>query len=403
MSTFLVSYDRAMKRIGGAAVAAMLVLGLAACTPSEGRPTASPTKSASPEPSATAKPTAPVSSYGFGCENLVPQDVVVTALAPAVTLEPSFADPSSANPLLWAANSLGGLHCTWSNGESRNQSEGGTPLGTERWAEITILPGSHADWDAYFERWANGVSGPWPDSTTLSCFTQNGSVLGVCSINFLVGDSWVDLIIYGPADNAAASDEDAVEAVTPFIEAIRAALEPVGTAPRYAWGGTTPGANALPTDCEAFVPAEAMSEALGQELAYSWAPKKRLWNRGVAADDFGAPDCIFSLPDSDSARGVLRALPGGRWAYEQLLESRMTAGTDIEIVTIDGLGARDAFLECSTSPWATCSLQLAVAGHWLQVQVDNESSLDGIYGVDELGQQALAYAELAAASITARP
>lgn len=392
-----------MRRIGGAAIAAVMVLALAACTLSEVKPTASPTQSVSPKPSATAKPTAPVSSYGFGCENLVPQDVVATALAPAASLEPSFADTSSANPLLWAANSLGGLHCTWSNGESRDQSEGGTPVGTERWAEITILPGSHADWDAYFERWANGETGPWPDSTKLSCFTQNGSVLGVCSINFLVGDSWVDLIIYGPADNAAASDEEAVAAVTPFIEAIRAELEPVGTAARYDWAGTTPGANALPTECDAFVATTAMSEVLGQELTYNSAPKKRLWNRGVAADDFGAPDCIFSLPGSDSSRGILRALPGGRWAYEQLLETRMSAGADIEIVAIDGLGARDAFVECRTSPWSTCSVQLAVAGHWLQVQTNNESSLDGTYGVDELRQQALAYAELAAANIAARP
>lgn len=332
-----------------------------------------------------------------------PQDVVATALAPTATLEPAFADPSSANPLLWAATSLGGMHCTWSNGESRALFEGGTPLGTARWAELTLLPGSHADWDFCYERWANGESGPWPDSTKLSCFTQNGSVLGVCSINFLVGDSWVALIINGPADNAAASDKEAVAAVSPFIEAIRSALEPVGTAPRYDWGGTTPGANAPPTDCEAFVPAQAMSEALGQELTYSWAPKKRLWNRGVAADDFGAHDCIFSLPGSDSARGVLRALPGGRWAYEQLLEARMTAGADIEIVQIEGLGARDAFLECRTSPWATCSMHLAVAGHWLQVQVDNETSLDGTYSADELGQQARAYAALAAANIAARP
>lgn len=392
-----------MRRIGGAAIAAVLVLALAACTPSEAAPTASPTASSSPTPSATAKPTAPVSSYGFGCENLVPQDVVATALAPTATLEPAFADPSSANPLLWAATSLGGMHCTWSNGEPRDLAEGGTPVGTERWAELTILPGSHADWDFYYERWANGESGPWPDSTKLSCFTQNGAVPGVCSINFLVGDSWVDLIMYGPADDAAASDEDAVAAVTPFIEAIRSALEPVGTAPRYAWGGTTPGANALPTECEAFVPAAAMSEAFGQELTYNSAPKKRLWNRGVAAEDFGAPDCIFSLPDSDSSRGVLRALPGGRWAYEQLVETRMSAGADIEFLTIDGLGVRDAFIECKTSPWSTCSVQMAVAGHWLEVEANNVSSLDDTYDVDELRQQALAYAALAAAGIAALP
>ncbi|WP_285028649.1 hypothetical protein [Plantibacter sp. ME-Dv--P-122b] len=81
----------------------------------------------------------------------------------------------------------------------------------------------------------------------------------------------------------------------------------------------------------------------------------------------------------------------------------MSAGADIEFLTIDGLGARDAFIECKTSPWSTCSVQMAVAGHWLEVEANNESSLDDTYDVDELRQQALAYAALAAAGIAARP
>lgn len=391
-----------MRRLRWPLALAALAVVLTACTPIEAASTTTPTASSSPRPSAPAKPTAPVSSYGFGCTNLVPQDTVATALSAATVLEPAFAGSTSADPKTWAASSLGGLHCTWSNGVPMDQSEGGTPLGTERWAEVTVLPGSHDDWDEYFERWANGESGPWADSTQLACFTGDGRVLDVCSINFLVGDSWVDLLMYGVADNVAASDADATAAVTPFVEAIRAALKPTGTAPRYDWDGTTPGANALPTECEAFVPAPAMSEVLGQELSYGSAPKSRLSIRGVASDDFGAPDCIFSLPNSDSARGVLQALPGGRWAYEQLLETRMSAGADIDVVSIDGLGARDAFRECRTSPWPTCSVHLAVAGHWLEVRVSNESSLEGTYTADQLGEQALAYAELAAASIAAR-
>ncbi|MGK9146365.1 hypothetical protein KXS11_01890 [Plantibacter flavus] len=391
-----------MRTLGGVAVVAALLLAMTACTSPEPAPTATPSSTA-PSPTTTPRPTVPESSYGFGCANLVPQDVLATALAPSVELDPAFTHAQDRNPLMWAVSSLGGLHCTWSNGVPLTQSEGGTPLGTERFAQVTILPDAHADWDSYFERWADGETGPWEDSTTLACFTQDGQNPGVCSINFLVGDSWVDVRIDGPADNAASSDEEAAALVTPFLEAIRSALEPVGTAARFDWAGQAPGLNTLPTECASFVSEADMSTTFGQELTYSSVAKKRMWNLRVAADDFGAPDCIFSLPDSDSSRGLLTALPGGRWAYEQMLESRMSAGEDIQTVSIDGLGARDAFLECASEPWLECNLQLTVAGHWLDVQVSNVSSLDGTYALEELGAQATAYAKLAASNLLAIP
>lgn len=388
-----------MRRIGGAAIAAVLILGLSACTPAEPKPTETSTPVSSATPTTAPGPTTPVSSYGLGCKDLVPADIVSSALAPSVVLEAPFTDDVNATPINTAPVALGGLQCSWGNGEPRSRLQGGSPLGTERWAQVLVLPQASARWQPFFEGWTSGEPGPWENSTPLSCFTGDGRVLDVCSMQFLVGDSWVEVLIDGPADNVAESDEAALTAVMPFVESIRTALEPTASAPRFDWGDTTAGPAVLPTECEGFVPEATMSDLLGQQLVYTSAPKKGGSASRGAADDLGVPDCIFGLPDSDSARGLLTALPRGQWAYEQLVETRMKDGADISFLALDGLGSRDAFLQCRTEIFSSCSVHLTVDGHWLRIDVSNESSADPVYGVSELGAQATAYAQAAAAGV----
>jgi hypothetical protein len=77
----------------------------------------------------------------------------------------------------------------------------------------------------------------------------------------------------------------------------------------------------------------------------------------------------------------------------------MKDGADISFLAIDGLGSRDAFLQCRMEIFSSCSVHLTVDGQWLRIDVSNESSADPVYGVSELGAQATAYAQAAAAGV----
>ncbi|MGG7509064.1 hypothetical protein [Plantibacter sp. YIM 135249] len=353
-------------------------------------PTAAPTKSATSTPVAAAEPTAPVNSFGVDCENLVPQEVVASALSSSATAVPPFTQRADDSPQAWATTSVGGLNCWWSNGvplDGWNQDADGSG----RWAALTVLPGARSAWDAAQER-----SGAEPE---LTCFAGDGRTRNVCSIDVLIGDSWAYLLMQGVGDNEPTSDAEAVEAATPFLDAIRAALLPTASSPRYDWEGTVPGDASLPASCEDYVPASELSSLFGVELGYSSVPHKGLWPRGVAIADFGVAECLFAHPDSDNTAGLMAVLPGGRWAYERLFEAKMKTHASIEELDIDGLGAKSAFVECVELPIRSCTAQVAVAGHWLSVTASNPSSEENDGTAEQLSERAAAYAKRAVVSL----
>lgn len=390
-------YDCLMRTRGGLALVAVIVLGLTGCVQATPERSPAPTKSAESTPVAPVKPTAPVNSYGLNCANLVPQEIVESSIAAGVKSVPPFTHRSDDNPRVWAVSSLGGMDCWWSNGADLDEWNSGSDR-SARWATLTALPEAHAEWDSFVERTAP-LDDSIPGLTELVCYASSEFGSSTCSINMLLGDSWAYLLISGAGDDQLSSDEDTRTAAQPFVDAIRAAFATAGTAPRYGWEGTVPGDGPLPASCAEYVPDAELSDILGRELTYSSAPKKKLWPRGVANDDFGVADCIFADPGSDNSVGDMSVLPGGRWAYERLVEARTLARAAIEPVNVDGLAAGSAFVECRELPARSCTVNVAVAGHWMAVNVSNPSSVENDATADDLGQRAIAYAKRAASSL----
>jgi hypothetical protein len=351
--------------------AALLTLGLAACSPSGGG-----SGNGTGDPGGTEEPgtTGPQPALELACDDLAPLEDIRAAFNDALEPDDFPVEPGGTWPLSQIGLvQAGALRCHWSDAADQ-QGQYVAEL------EVTALPDAAEEWT----RWHDTFTYLPPvenlgDAAYGSCDTSATSDWASCRYGILIGATWlrIDFHGVGGADLAL----PVAEAVTDAVGAASA----TGTA----W---TPPASALavPADCAALVTAEEVgaivaTEGMAAREASLLMPL--LYNAGLAE----ALDCSWSNSYS-SAQAMpvgVTVLPGAGWAWEaewakERLESR-------PVEARDGLGEA-AFAGCAEDQ-DFCHVDVLADGAWISVTGNSAAGIDALATLAQKTLDALGYAD----------
>ncbi len=362
-----------------AAVAIMAVLALAGCTPPSPSSTPTPSPSgAAPSPTGSATPTpepealSPEPVLDLDCGDLTtaslsgvlpgdrtPRDPGVSIMNALPTIAP-----------VYSIRSLGGIACEWSNGVAFSPQRGFAP--GYQGVRVFVLPNGTAQFDRYVDYYG---------SAGLSC-SSDGSF---CESNDLVGTTWIGMRVEGGSSATAAS------ALVGEIAGVVSAAGP-GADPWVPPTGTAD----LPTSCAGIVPDATVSSALGVGVPVQSVGPAGGWSLEAGADvQNGTVRCSWLYLDSDSGVGAMGALHGGAWAWAEARPSLTAPSVPAELA-VSGLGADDeAWIRCA-SDGSTCTVDLVIAGNWIEFSLWPPDWAPGPAFDRRAGAEALAAAIVAA-------
>jgi hypothetical protein len=349
-------------RVRTIALTALLTLttaaSLTACGPGSPTPSGSGTPAGSPTASPSTDPgpavgAEPASRFDLACEDLVPASALAAAHAGAVSAVDPFATTLSVTegiPTAAVVLQLGGVACGWSNGAPMIVDHQVNPAfaGTT----VHVIADAAAEWPKFTDIYGGGDS-------HLNCYSTGTTVN--CDLNELLAGSWIEVVSYGVNAAPGGSTADFAAAVTPLLDAVRAAV-----------GGAAIGALEIeespvpiPSDCAAVLDGIQFGSALGIGTTVVGGPHGG-WSLDASARNVAeASTCIYFYPDTDLAAGVLRWLPNAAWAAD----AGMALATFPALPTDAGLvGAADSWVRCAPSN-GQCTVDATVNGHWVQVTV----------------------------------
>lgn len=304
-------------------------------------PTAAPVLTPTPEPLSAPRPI-----LGIACADLLSVDDLDTVVSAPIQAAPPSPDLDS-GPVV---RSVGGLDCTWSNGQEpfalgdRNDSYVGI--------RVMVLPEAAAQWERYEE---------FMTAMSLSTSSCHGPPLW-CEAAALIGDSWVTVDIGG------ARSEEAALALASSI------FTSVGTAGPGAPPWAAPSSRVeVPLTCAEVIADAEVEEVLGlatpvYSRSYGDGGGWSLYQAAWALE--GGPHCGWPWVDDEAGPGGMSILAGGVWAWEEILASHPELARNE--VDLEPLSAGDrAWQSCEPGPAGdvTCTVDLVVAGHWIQLWV----------------------------------
>ncbi len=329
-------------------LAAVLLLATA-CTPLDSAGSPTPTApNGGPTPTATAEALrAPEPLLDLECGDILPSSAVSAAYPAGVTAIDPAESIMGADPIIsptYALQSLGGMACEYSNGESFSSSRGTNPAYVG--VRALVLPNAVAQWEKFI-----GYYGA--DGEGLRCSSAAGAMF--CTFSSLVDGAWVSITAIG------ALSAETVDGLGAAAVAAISAADP-GADPWTAPAGTAE----LPPDCAGIVPDSDVQALLGAPVATVSSLGGGGWSiESAALEDWGGPRCNWLYVDADLGVGSLNTLPGGAWAWALAAEF-LTVPSAPAALDVAGLAdADEAWLRC-TSDGGECVLDLILGGNWVE-------------------------------------
>jgi hypothetical protein len=340
--------------------ALVLIMLLSACTSPSGAvapTTASPASTAATEtaPSPSEPPSSrPSPLIPVACDDLVPTSVREAALgAPGVQVKHPLADGSAAQL------QAGVLMCEWI-------VDG--PLDAR--LHVDVLPDALHDFRAFVAAYPypGGSAAFGPDSD-LRCWSDEA--IG-CSADLTPGGYWVEFELSAPPADGVV---DMSSAGMKVGAAITEGLADVVSSERGDPGDVLPGWDDClqldASDLRAVTDSPSLGlpqpSYVGPGVIFSVA-----WQRaGFRSCVWRQPD-VYDAPDGELRMLTVNVLPGGAWAWPELVDAAMPAA---EVRELEVPGADAAYIACSYE--TECRIDLSVQGSLLSVQGSYDSPDDG--------------------------
>lgn len=365
-------------RIIGGATAAVLLLGLGSAgaafamgilptgpaTHDEDAPVAAPasTPPVRSFPVATAPPDpGPVPRIGLTCDDVIDTAELSAFMGeiggPAIELVydvSTTADDAG-------TDQLGALTCDWSNGAERFFPGPGRPE-----AFLSVLPEGVDAAVEYVELYRMADPATSTD-LTYGEYVDGPSCIaaaGYCSLNGVIGSSWVELRVSGIAAAGSSDDELTTEfrALTdPLAEAVAAAT----IADR--WAPTSSSATAW-AECADLVPSESIGPLVGaaELLVGELSDGPKVSQGWYAKEQIGTVRCHLRLDRSEATMGDVAVLPNGAWAVTRYADRWLADGGRSISLPVAAVGT--AVLRCD-DPERACRVDFAVEDDWVSVNV----------------------------------
>lgn len=338
-----------------------VAIALGGCVAAPSEPSRPPETTIAPTPAPVVDP-GPEPRIDATCDDILDGDALqefmgvvaspLAAMTPAERLTPDTA----------AADQLGALSCTWTNGVPINPFPGPDVDGQR--VELRILPEGIDEAIAYVDlyqladpTYGEHVQGP-------RCLgPAEGMDGGYCELIGVIGQTWVELAVDGIA----------VDAGTPTVDVLagfRSVVDPMVARV----GAMTPGERWIPQTPSPIGPADcAVLTPIEEIIAVTGIPELRVGPErdGPSVGQYvysttqtGAHRCWLVATTSDAAVGQIGILPSGGWAYERFRDAWTAAGG--VPVTVPGVAEGDALVRCGDAS-ADCIVDLMVAGAWARV------------------------------------
>jgi hypothetical protein len=307
-------------------------------------------------------PQVPVSRYDIDCAQLVPAALVAETIGSGLSVATG-ARHDWVRPSQVLVRHVGGLDCSWDNGEPEWLDEGHMNPAYKA-VHVQVLP----DPDNLYQRYAPDSFPQDPADAAFGDGSSTACVGGtdLCFVNASVNGSWVELMINGLGLTPEGTDADARDKADPLISTVFDQI------PEPSPGLTIP----APVDCARALPVDAVLTGFG-------VPE------GAATYDAGAgggPDdltsaaiqytgnalCLAGESESDSPYAAAWVLPGGAWAFR---DGDVPPGlrSAAEPISIPGTSAPESFLACDGS---RCTVDFAVGPDWVQVEIVTREATD---------------------------
>ncbi|HEY4152975.1 MAG TPA: hypothetical protein VGM38_06600 [Pseudolysinimonas sp.] len=326
------------RTVSGIAIPLLVLGALAACTATNGAPSASPS---SPRVDATATPTPnplsePASQLPGDCADFLATTVAAGVLDAAITSSESRDTRSDARTIDRVSDRQSGdLVCSW------DTATPSLSLYLEVRRNAAVLAADPLGW------WkvTGSVSGVDADHAEATC-TDVPTAGGNCEIDAALGDYWVDLSVLTPAGvSSSAKKSAAIDAMARVLDRLRS--EPVPALwqrPAGAWPGNV--------DCAALGAHADVAIAMGLAgvtVADTTRSGEDFQLSDAVARLGGASQCTWSTPEGLVAELDLTA--GGGWVL---------SSTDAESTPVSIAGADIARLTCSAHDNSLCSIAARV-------------------------------------------
>lgn len=359
-----------MRRLGGAAATAALVLLMTACSPGAATETASPVATPVPTPSPTQ--TWPTTLIDTSCEELIPQELVDATFG--VPLVAGATDPARAPyGSFWTTvyEYAGGLSCEWGAVDPSAPTEDRNGVdGPDNWLTVAVdlIPrGAEAS-----ERIASELGGSAPGADPAGACD-----FGLCSADMVIGEYWVNAFAISHADSYLPPTESE-QAVFDHVASV------VGGLGESRSPQLPDAASSWPSDCEGVVSREILAEAL-ELSAPEWVPGYSYRSSNLpygAVFGAGGQACGFAGAES-GRKGSIETLPGAGVDFAVSAASALES-PNVSAVEIPGLPAGSAIVRVDPMVADRADLEMNLDGTWVVMSLGGASSLgDGSLSATE--------------------
>ncbi|HXH34860.1 MAG TPA: hypothetical protein VNJ54_10660 [Plantibacter sp.] len=350
-----------MRRLGGAAATAALVLLMTACSPGAAIETASP--AATPAPTSSPTPTWPSALGDTSCEELIPQDLVDATFG--VPLVAGATDPArAAYGSFWtsAYEYAGGLSCEWGAVDPSAPTEDRNGIdGPDNWLAVAVdlIPrGAETS-----ERIASELGGSTPGADPAGACD-----FGTCSAEMVIGEYWVSAFAISYADSylpPTESEQAVFDHVASVVGGLGESRSPQLPEAASSW----------PSDCEGVVSRDTLAATL-ELSAPEWVPgySYRSSNLPYGAV-FGAGGQACGFAGTESGRmGSIETLPGAGVEFAVSAASALES-PNVSAVEIPGLSAGSVIVRIDPMVADRADLEMNFNGTWVVISLGGASSL----------------------------
>lgn len=324
-------------------------------------------------PVATAPPDpGPTPRIGSTCDDLIHTGGLLAFMGdagnPAVGPVGQIADPSGSVMTAAdraAAEQLGALTCTWSNGVDPMLDS------THRQAVfLSVLPEGFDEAVRYVETYRSADPTYGPNVHGPRCVAASGH----CELFGIIGSTWIELHADGIV-SAGMSDEQLRSAFLEITDPLVESLSAVSISDR--WVPTSPSPSAA-SDCATLAPTESIAPLTGvpELIVGEWWDGPKVGQYHYAKGQVGAHRCALQFPMSDATLGSIGILPNGAWAVERYSGGWATAGG--QEVALPPASEGTALLRCGDAK-ADCRLDFTVGSDWVSIIVP-PARADGYLG-----------------------
>jgi hypothetical protein len=355
------------RRIRLTAAAALVVVTMSGCAIwDRAIPSPAPVSEA-PEPTPSADPVvgSPTPRLAAGCDDLIPLDTLMSALAEGVAFD---AERSRArSPEDAAVEQLGGLRCVWANRAPGPPWEDQDPDYVS--ALLQVVPDGEVPWRRFVEVYGP-MAEPSPYGNTAIGPNCHGAEPDMplpsvhsCQLDALVGSYWVQFSMTGVGGGTAQSNEELLahaRGVTDPLMATLASQEP----PTPRWSPPP----SQPLDCQAVLSDEQAITVTGVPglVVGQYFDGPRVGQLTYSLDETESKRCHLLISGSDQTVGQVSFLPGGGWAFRDRSDSWVDGG-NARSVNIAGARSGEGFTEECGNVEADCRIDMLVGENWLQV------------------------------------